>query len=166
VLKNPSHIFALPALLAVYPDAFVVQTHRDPRNVVASISSLTSRATAGQSELFQGEVAGRVQLELWARGAERFMADRERHNAAQFIDVSYREFTADPIGTVEAIYRRMGRELTPDARAAIAAVHKESTEGERRPSHRYELSDFGLTGREVDERFARYLSAYPQAARV
>ena len=165
VLKNPSHLFALPALLAVYPDAFVVQTHRDPRSVVASISSLTSRATAGQSEVFQGEVVGRVQLELWARGAEQFMADRERYDPTQFMDVSYRDFTADPVGTVDAIYERMGRPLTPEARAAISLVHAESTEGERRPSHRYELSDFGLTGDEVDARFARYLSAHPQAAR-
>ena len=30
VLKNPSHLFALDALLAVYPDALVIQTHRDP----------------------------------------------------------------------------------------------------------------------------------------
>ena len=29
VLKNPSHLFALDALLSVYPDALVIQTHRD-----------------------------------------------------------------------------------------------------------------------------------------
>ena len=30
VLKNPSHLDALDALMAVFPDALVVQTHRDP----------------------------------------------------------------------------------------------------------------------------------------
>lgn len=165
VLKNPSHLFALPAILTVYPDAFIVQTHRDPRSVIASVSSLTSRATEGQSERFQGEVCGRVQLELWARGAERFLADRKRYDASRFMDVSYREFTADPLATVEAIYARIGRPLTDAARAEIARVHAESTEGERRPAHRYELADFGLTGEEVDERFARYLGAHPEAGR-
>jgi hypothetical protein len=156
VLKNPSHLFALPALMAAYPDAFVIQTHRDPRNVIASVSSLTVHATAGQSRRFQGEVVGRVQLELWSRGADTFMADRERYDPARFIDVAYRDFTADPLGTIEAIYHRMGRRLTPAAHAAMTAVHEESTRGEGRPAHRYELSDFGLTGEEVDERFARY----------
>ena len=166
VLKNPSHLFALPALMAVYPDALVVQTHRDPRNVIASVSSLTARATMGQSDLFQGEVVGRVQLDLWARGAETFMADRQRYDAQRFIDVSYREFTANPLGTVETIYERMGRRLTSDSRDAMASVHAESTQGEGRPSHRYGLSDFGLTDDEVDERFARYCAAHPEAERL
>ncbi len=108
VLKNPSHLFALPALMTVYPDALVVQTHREPRSVIASISSLTSRATLGQSEIFRDHVVGRVQLDLWARGAETFMTDRRRFDPGQFVDVGYTEFTADPIAAVEAIYDRAG----------------------------------------------------------
>jgi hypothetical protein len=156
VLKNPGHLFALPELMAVYPDALIVQTHRDPRNVIASVSSLTARATAGQSERFHGEAVGRAQLDLWARGAELFMAQRERYDAGQFVDVQYRDFVADPMRTVEMIYERAEAELTPAARAAIVAVQAESTEGGRRPAHRYELSDFGLSAEQVDERFARY----------
>ena len=160
VLKNPSHIFALDAIMAVYPDALVVQTHRDPRNVIASVSSLTSQATAGQSSVFEGEVVGRAQLELWARGADQCMAGRRRSDPARFIDVRYADFTADPVGVVEMIYARFGIELTPAARAAMTAVHEESVSGERRPSHRYELADFGLTADEVDARFAAYRAAY------
>jgi hypothetical protein len=164
VLKNPSHLFSLPALMAVYPDALVVQTHRDPRAVIASISSLTSRAVTGQSEAFAGEVVGRVHLELWARGAETFLADRVRYDPAQFIDVAYADFVADPIRPAEAIYERLSRPLTAEARAAMNGVLKESTAGDRRPSHRYSLSDFNLTDDEVEERFAQYLSAHPDAA--
>ena len=40
VLKNPSHLFALDALLEVYPDALVIQTHREPRTAIASVCSL------------------------------------------------------------------------------------------------------------------------------
>jgi hypothetical protein len=156
VLKNPSHLFALPAIMEVYPDALVVQTHRDPRNVIASMSSLAAQATAGQSDVFRGDLIGRDQLELWARGAETFMADRGRYDPAQFLDVRYEDFTSDALATVEAVYDRFALRLTADARAAMAAVHAESLSGERRPSHRYELSEFGLTPEEVDERFARY----------
>jgi hypothetical protein len=38
-------------------------------------------------------------------------------------------------------------------------VHAASRSGERRPSHQYTLADFGLTGEEVDARFAGYLAA-------
>jgi hypothetical protein len=30
ILKAPTHMFAMPALLSVYPDALFVQTHRTP----------------------------------------------------------------------------------------------------------------------------------------
>src|SRR5208282_384506 len=43
VLKNPSHLFALDALLRVYPDALVIQTHRDPGT--ARPSSMTCPTT-------------------------------------------------------------------------------------------------------------------------
>ncbi|MCU1657291.1 MAG: hypothetical protein JWO57_1947 [Pseudonocardiales bacterium] len=160
VLKNPSHLFALDALMAVYPDAVIVQTHRDPRTVIASSSSLSAQASDGQSKLFRGAVIGRDQLELWARGAESFMAARAKYDPAQFVDVPYEQFTADPIGTVESIYARLGVPFPDATRAALATVHDRSRAGERRPSHRYSLADFGLSGEEVDERFAAYLAAH------
>ncbi|WP_158890482.1 sulfotransferase family protein [Amycolatopsis anabasis] len=160
VLKNPSHLFALNALFDAYPDALVIQTHRAPRTALASVCSLNEQATAGWSETFRGEVVGRAQLDLWARGLDRFRADRAKHDAARFYDVHYDDFVADPIGTVEAIYAYFGLPLTEDARSAMRAMHEESRSGGRRPAHRYELADFGLTGEEVDERFADYLRAH------
>ena len=71
VLKNPSHLFALDALLAVYPDALVIQTHRSPRIAIASVCSLAAQASAGWSTTFSGAVIGSDQLELWASGLER-----------------------------------------------------------------------------------------------
>ena len=66
MLKNPSHLFALDALLEVYPDALVIQTHRAPDVAIASVCSLAAQASAGWSTTFTGEVIGRDQLELWA----------------------------------------------------------------------------------------------------
>src|SRR6266568_1736858 len=40
VLKAPTHMFALSAMLSVYPDALFVQTHRTPVEAMASVSSL------------------------------------------------------------------------------------------------------------------------------
>ncbi|WP_280263225.1 sulfotransferase family protein [Nocardia abscessus] len=160
VLKNPSHLFALDAIFEVYPDALVIQMHRDPRTIIASVCSLNEQASAGWSEKFRGPVVGATQLDLWARGAERFLADRKRHDAAQFCDVDYGEFVADPIGTVESIYRHFGLPLTDAASAAMTALHAESTSGAARPAHRYTLADFGLTADQVDARFGAYREAH------
>ena len=152
VLKNPSHLFALDALLRVYPDALIIQTHRAPRTAIASVCSLAAQATEGWSTTFRGEVIGAGQLELWARGLESFTAARSRHDPAQFFDVGYDDFAADPLATVAAIYRHFGLTLSGQAAAAMRALTGGSTGG--RPAHRYSLADFGLTGEQVDERFA------------
>jgi hypothetical protein len=160
VLKNPSHLFALDALLAVYPDAIVVQTHRDVRTALASSCSLSALATAGYSERFVGATIGRDQLDLLSRGAATFMAARDRHDPAHFYDVDQRELTRDPVGTVEAIYRHFDLPWTSDVRAAVEAEELANRSGPRAAAHKYSLADFGLDPAEVDERFAAYTARH------
>ena len=47
VLKNPSHLFALDALMATYPDALVIQTHRPVETIMASMCSLAQHTADG-----------------------------------------------------------------------------------------------------------------------
>jgi hypothetical protein len=153
VLKNPSHLFALDALLDVYPDALVIQTHRAPRTAIASVCSLAAQASAGWSEVFTGKVIGRDQLELWASGLELFTAQRSARDRARFHDVWYRDLVTDPVGTVEAIYGHFGLELSGAAADAIRALAAQTPARGGGPAHTYTLEEFGLTGEEVDERF-------------
>jgi hypothetical protein len=160
VLKNPSHLFALDALLAVYPDAIVVQTHRPMRTTLASSCSLSALATQGYSKRFVGETIGRDQLDLLVRGADLTLAGRARHDPGHFYDVAYRDLVADPIGTVEAIYRHFDLPWGEAARAAVAAENAAGRAGARAPAHRYRLEDFGVTGEQVDARFAAYTERF------
>jgi hypothetical protein len=160
VLKNPSHLFALDALLAVYPDAIVVQTHREMRTTLASSCSLSALATEGYSTRFVGAAIGHDQLDLLGRGAELFMAARERHDATHFHDVAFDDLARDAVGTVEAIYRHFGLPWTDETRAAVVAEDVAGKSGRRAPSHRYSLADFGLTEAQVDDRFAEYAARY------
>ena len=151
MLKNPSHLFALDALLRVYPDALVVQTHRDPGTAIASVCSLAAQASAGWSNTFTGEVIGRDQLELWASGLERFSAERARQDPPRFFDVRYEDLVADPVGTAEAVYAHFG---LPFSGAAADAMRALAGPGRARSAHRYTLADFGLTEAEVGARFS------------
>ena len=154
VLKNPSHLVALDALMAVYPDALVVQTHRDPRVAIASACSLSAEATQGWSTVFRGEVIGRTQLSMLADAADRFATARRRYDPAQFADVDYDEFVADPAGTVRGLYARFGLPWTDEVAEGVTALQAESRRGPGRPAHRYSLADYGLTEAEVLDRFA------------
>jgi len=153
VLKNPSHLFALDALLTAYPDALVIQTHREPTAVIGSMCSLAAQATEGWSAEFTGAAIGADQLELWARGLEEFSAARARHDRAQFLDIDYADFTADPVGTVESVYAHFGLPYSGAAADEIRALHAAASREGARPAHRYSLADFGLTAGQVNERF-------------
>lgn len=146
VLKNPSHIFALDALLTVYPDALVVVTHRDPVASIASMCSLAAQASAGWSPVFQGPVIGAEQLALWSRGWAAFRAARTRYPDSRFLDVEYHELVSDPLGVVRRIYSRLGAELSDVTAEAMRPLTAPDSGG---GAHRYSLSDFGLTAGEV-----------------
>ncbi|GAA1481222.1 sulfotransferase [Gordonia sinesedis] len=154
VLKNPSHLFALDALLETYPDALIVQTHRAPETIVASVCSLADHATHGWSTTFTGDTIGTDQLGLWSRGLREFTQARARHDPAQFVDVDFADLRADPIGTVERIYDALGTEMSSAAREAVRSLDAESRTGDRQPRHTYRLADYGLTEQRVREAFA------------
>ncbi|MHC9294306.1 sulfotransferase family protein [Mycobacterium sp. LTG2003] len=154
VLKNPSHLFALDAVFATYPDALVIQCHRPAETIMASMCSLSQHTTAGWSNSFVGARIGADALETWSRGLELFNTERAKHDPAQFLDVDYSEFIADPVGTVESVYRHFGLPYTEAARAAVEDVNAASKKGPRAPKHTYSLADYGLTAETVKERFA------------
>jgi hypothetical protein len=155
VLKNPSHLFALDALMTVYPDALVIVTHREPRVALASMCSLAAQASAGWSTVFTGPVIGRDQLGLWAAGAARFAAARAGYPAERFVDVAYEDLVAEPLRVIERVYASFGLELSGAAADAMREVAGPSAgtgdpRETSRTAHRYTLADFGLSAEEVD----------------
>lgn len=153
VLKNPSHLVGLDAIMSVYPDALIVQTHRDPAVAIASACSLSAEATRGWSTTFVGETIGRTQLDMLSKAVARFERERATHPAEQFVDIDYSEFVADPVATTKHIYDVFGLDWNPEADAAVTELDAASRQGPRRPSHRYDLADYGLSEDEVRAAF-------------
>jgi hypothetical protein len=154
VLKNPSHLVGLDAIMAVYPDALIVHTHRDPVVAIASACSLSAEATKGWSTTFVGDTIGRTQLDMLSKAVARFERERQAYDPAQFVDVDYREFVQDPVRTTKDIYARFDLEWTPAADEAVTRLDTESRQGGRKPRHSYDLADYGLTEDEVRAAFA------------
>src|SRR3954468_6853820 len=129
VLKNPSHMTALDALMAIYPDALVVYTHRDPVVCIASSCSLSAETTAGHSTTYVGETIGRTQLDLWSRAYHAFHDARPAYDEQQFADVAFSDLRRDPLGVTRALYDRWSLDWTPEVDAAIRAIHEQSRAG-------------------------------------
>lgn len=147
VLKSPAHLFTLDALLAAYPDAKVVQCHRDP------LTSLASNASQVRS--LRGAFSARVErpsidetVERWAGAVQRALELRDGANAGEsrFVDVFHRELVGDPIRAVAELYERLGRRLPEAVEERIRdwiQIHPREEHG----PHRYTLKEFGLDRR-------------------
>jgi hypothetical protein len=154
VLKNPSHLSALDAIMAVYPDALIVQTHRDPVVSIASSCSLSQETAKTWSTVFHGPVIGETQLDLWSSSARAFKEARAKYDPAQFVDIEYKDFVGNPHGTVKGIYDAFDLELTTEHIAAIMELDQESKHGKTQAKHTYSLADYGLAEDEVRSAFA------------
>src|SRR3954469_8443198 len=155
VLKNPSHMTALDALMAVYPDALVVYTHRDPVVCIASSCSLSAETTAGHSETYVGGVIGPTQLDLWSRSYHAFHDARPAYDQDQFADLAFSDLRKDPLGVTRGLYEQWSLDWTPEVQAAIEEIDQESKSGQAAPKHDYTLKDYGLSEQQVREAFDR-----------
>ena len=161
VLKAPSHLGQLRTLFAVYPDARVVQIHRDPLKSVPSTISLMGTLRSMR--------CGTVDVDSlvpWVSLGYAMMLDDTMDARAsgalpdeRFVDVRYSDLMEDPAGTVGRIHDRLGIDAPPQLRAAVtdyvAARPKDA-----RGTHRYALADTGLDPVTERARFSRYQTAY------
>ena len=161
ILKSPEHLSAIDSLLAIYPDAKVVHTHRDPAKVVASLCSLTHALRSMATDHLDPVQIGQQVLEHWGRALDLAVRDRERHSDKpdQFIDVRFNDVVKDPVDVVLGAYRHFGFESGPDLEAAMRQ-HITDNPRHKHGQHRYQLSDFGLTPQTVRARFANYYDAF------
>lgn len=155
ILKTPAHLMWLDALLEVFPDALLVQTHRDPAAVLASVSSLMTTIRGAMSDTVDAFAVGREQLEAWTWGMARTMAVRDQLPPGRVVDVHYDDTVHDPVGTTSRIYDHFGLEFTPAVEAGVRGYLADNPR-DKHGAHSYTLAEFGLDPDEVDAAFATY----------
>jgi hypothetical protein len=137
LLKAPGHLFSLPDLIAEYPDAVFIQTHRAPARVIGSISSHAAVLRNTFSESVDEQAAADDWVQLWDRAlGEALKVRSEVPN--KFIDVMYQDLEADPMLAVRGIYDTLGEELTPDTEARMKRHLSKNPKG-LNGVHRYEM---------------------------
>jgi hypothetical protein len=161
VLKSPAHLAAIDALLAVYPDAMIVQTHRDPLEVLASVSSLHCFLRNAASDGVDPRQVGREQVEIWSRTLRRGMEQREKlpDGEARFFDLHFPDLLADPLDCIRRVYAHFGLELTEQARLRMARFQQEHGRG-KHGTHRYSLEAFGIDPERDARHFEEYCDRY------
>jgi hypothetical protein len=157
VLKSPGHLWCLGALLAEYPNALLVQTHRDPLRIIASLSSLMSvLRRLGSDDISVPDIAAEFAGYL-VDGLDRSVSARTDGTAPadRVVDVQFRAFMTDPFSTIHEVYDRLGLGLGADAERRMRAFLAENTT-EKHGGHQYTFADTELDADEWRERTRAY----------
>jgi hypothetical protein len=158
LLKSPAHLWSLDSLAAEYPDAIVIQTHRDPLKVIASTSALAAHLRGmATDEASLPEIANDYAEDIFV-GLDRGMEarDRETFPSDQVVDVQFSEFVDDPFSTIDKLYAALGRELTAETEQRMRAFLASNPGDGGGGGARYRFADTGLDAGKLRERSTRY----------
>jgi hypothetical protein len=161
VMKSPDHVHRLEDLLAVFPDALIIQTHRNPFEVLRSGSQLTEVLQGMFARKGDRDQFGAREARMLAEAMERITQFRDARPelAEQFIDVNYRELVSDPLTVVRRIYEQRDIRLTEAAVERMQHLAWNRSRYRRRHASPT-LEDLGLDGPALTRRFEAYCSRF------
>ena len=162
LLKSPAHLWHLPTLRAAYPDAVVIQTHRDPLKVISSVSALAGSLRQLTTEQTSVPLAARQYATDIALGLDRAVAAHRTgvFPPQQVVHLHFTEFVADPIGQIGRLYGEIGRELTADVEQRMKDFLADHPGDGGGGGRRYSFADTGLVEGELRERTAAYVDTF------
>jgi Sulfotransferase family len=155
LLKCPWHLWNLQALLTVYPDARIIQTHRSLVDAIGSQCSLTARIAAKFSRSLDLHEIGRFWLDYSRTGIERGLNARSALASSQVYDVRLQDLRARPLEVIEDIYNRFDLPFGGNLAAQFGGRIAEEPLAQS-GEHAYDLADYGLTDEQIQSPFAEY----------
>lgn len=165
VLKHPGNLYYLEAILAVFPDARIVWTHRDPAQVFGSMCSMAWSLHHLHLEPWavDPEAIARRWLDLLAYGVETAREQRVRLTGGMapttrpesIIDVSYSALMAHPQVHVADLFDKLDLPWGDAEADALAVAVRRPRDGRR---HEYPLGAFGTDSFAIDDAFGDYMS--------
>ncbi len=156
LLKAPEHQVHLDTLLAVYPDARIVQTHRDPIKCMASTTSLMGTLYSMRSdqpfnaEMFENIILG----EATAQRLEHVIEQRESGVVpeANIVDSRYQDLMDEPMACIKHIYNHFDMQLSAIAQSNMLTYLESKPKG-KFGKHEYQVEEARNKDRPL---FSRY----------
>ena len=159
VLKAPAHLAYLKYLVAQYPDAAIVWTHRRPLDAISSFSSLVCTLQSGFSDTIDPMTIGEHEAQHFSKIVTTGMSDRNALTHHQIFDVSFSALCSDPISVIKSLYEYFGMPLSREAENRMQEYltqHPRHLHGE----HTYSPGHFGLGEAREGELYPDYLASF------
>jgi hypothetical protein len=160
LLKTPGYLMMLDDLLAAYPDACVVFTHRDPARTMPSTVSTTAMIQWLRTDAVDldglSALIGAIFTDALAA-----VARRRQDGSLPGVhgDVRFADLMADPAAAIAGAYGQIGRELTAEHRRAIVDYVAAKPRG-KHGSHDYTAAGWGFDAATVRSQLAGYMAAF------
>jgi hypothetical protein len=159
VLKWPYHLWHLDALLKTFPDAMVVQLHRDPVEAIGSVCSLAAIARSSFCASIDDAALGQFWLDYNQAGLQRGFTARKTIAADQIVDIRYSDLMKNPIAAIDRIRDSANLDSDPFWLSSMKAGLKRQPK-KKLSRHRYAPSQFGLHPDKIRQRFTTYMADY------
>lgn len=161
LLKSPAHLSTLPQLIGEYPDAIVLQTHRDPLKFVGSTASTTAMLNWLRCEGTQKEMQGQLALLGFAGmlGLSRSLRESGAVPDEQFVDILYKDLVTKPAEALRKLYAGAGL-AWPEGHDEIVTGYLRDKPKGKFGKHEYTLEEYGLSEEVVRSTYADYVAHY------
>lgn len=166
ILKTPGYLMMIDELLTAYPDARIIQTHRDPAKTMPSTVSTaamvqwlrTDSVDLDGLSLLVGALFGDA---LSASARRR----REGSIPCTFGDVRFADLMADPVAAIAAAYGQLGRPFTTGHAEGIVEYLRHKPRA-KHGVHSYAATDWGFEAAMVRAELADYMDYFGVVAEL
>jgi len=160
LLKSPTILPRIPALLRTYPDARIIFTHRDPVTSGDSVVNVLGTAYYWRTDdpwsggVVDEWVMADKRAELWDRVIE--WMENGTIAAGSYANCLYQDFMQKPMEALRGIYRDLGLHAPPEAFERMRAYLDSRPVGGQGAAHQYEKRKAAVDAVAAAER-ARYV---------
>jgi len=161
VLKSPVHLHNLDPLLAIYPDARLIVTHRDPLAILGSVTSLIATLRLAHSDAVSVPDIARYHADLYLNDLDGLCqrVDRGFPAGVAVAHASFDELRLDPVAVIDRIYVGLDLQLPDEVRAAMIRASEERA-SESYAVHAWSFEGLGLDPQEQRDLFAAYCAKF------
>ena len=157
VLKSPHHLGFIDKMISVFPDAKIIQTHRDPIKTVPSFCSMCANLFEPLTTNFDKVFIGKHWSKKLTRALNHCMNISEQH-PDNFLDLEFLNMIKDPIDEMKKIYEFIGEPFGEKTEVAMEAWREENKH--EMGAHKYSLEEYDLTESQINDNFAKYQQKY------
>lgn len=148
LLKSPMHSLHLDALFQVFPNARIIQCHRNPETVIGSFCKLTYEARKITSQQDKPTKTGRFCLGIAEEIMNLSVKSHIQTTEISILDIAYNDIASNSSKVVENVLSFLGVEVTDTDRNAVSEWEIQNTMHQF-GAYSYSIEDFGLKSTDI-----------------